>query len=97
MTEHVVTRPRSPFRTQDGLLEIHQVPAWSDNLIWLAVCTQTGEAAAVDGPEAEPLLRYCAARGIELTQILNTHTHGDHIGLNRELDKLGRLDDLGPE
>lgn len=92
--QHVVTRPTAPFRTSDGALEIHQVPAWQDNLIWLAVCTETGEAAAVDGPEAGGALAYCESRGLSLTTILNTHTHGDHVGINRDLKRRGLLDDM---
>ena len=89
--QHVVQSPRAPFTTSDGALEVHQIPSWRDNLIWLAVCTRTGEAAAVDGPEAGGVLAYCAARGLRLTTILNTHTHGDHIGINRDLAKRGLL------
>ena len=92
--QHVVTHPTPPFRTSDGSLEIHQIPAWQDNLIWLAVCTQTGAAAAVDGPEAGSVLEYCAAHGIALSHVLNTHTHPDHIGINRDLAKRGKLDAL---
>lgn len=92
--EHVVSKPTPPFRTSDGRLEIHQIPSWKDNLIWLAVCTETGAAAAVDGPEAGSVLDYCAAKGITLTHILNTHTHPDHIGINRDLAKRGQLDAL---
>ena len=91
---HVVSRPTPPFRTRDGRLEVHQVPAGRDNLIWIATCTRTGEAAAVDGPEAGPALDYCAARGLRLTTVLNTHTHGDHIGLNRDLLRRGLLDGM---
>ncbi len=89
--QHVVTRPHPPFRTSDGSLEIHQLPSWQDNLIWLLVCTATGEAAAVDGPEAGAVLDYCAERGFALTAVLNTHTHGDHIGINRDLERRGLL------
>lgn len=91
---HVVTRPTEPFRTSDGALEIHQVPAWQDNLIWLVVCTKTGRAAAVDGPMAGGVLEYCAERGLSLTAIINTHTHGDHIGINADLKGRGLLDDM---
>jgi len=92
--DHVVTRPRAPFKTADGTLEIHQLPSLQDNLIWLAVCPQTKEAAAVDGPEAGVVLDYCEALGFELTAILNTHTHWDHIGLNKDLARRGLLSGL---
>ncbi|MEZ4335058.1 MAG: hydroxyacylglutathione hydrolase C-terminal domain-containing protein [Sandaracinaceae bacterium] len=92
--EHVVTKPTPPFLTADGALEVHQLPAWRDNLIWLAVCTKTREAAAVDGPEARTVLDYCAANDLVLTTILNTHTHMDHVGINHELAKLGKLEGL---
>jgi len=92
--QHLVTNPRPPFLTADGTLEIHQIPSLQDNLIWLIVCPQTKEAAAVDGPEAGVVLDYCEARGFELTAILNTHTHWDHIGINKDLAKRGLLDGL---
>ena len=82
---HVVTQPRPPFASASGQLEVHQVPSWRDNLVWLLVDVQTREAAAVDGPEAETALAYCERHGLRLTTILNTHTHGDHIGINRDM------------
>ena len=88
---HVVTQPRPPFPIAQGRLEVHQVPAWEDNLIWLLVDPSTAEATAVDGPEAAPALGYCRQRGLNLTGILNTHTHGDHIGINRALQAEGLL------
>lgn len=93
MIQHVVTQPTPPFRTADGRLEIHQVPVWQDNLVWIAVCTQTREAAAVDGPEAAAVLAYCADHDLRLTTILNTHTHMDHVGINHELARSGAIVD----
>lgn len=87
---HVVTRPTEPFRTASGRLEVHQIPAAKDNLIWLLVAPG-GEALAVDGPDAEATLAYCAARGLRLTTVWNTHTHGDHVGINRDLEARGLL------
>lgn len=92
--DHVVTKPTAPFRSGSGKLEVHQIPAWQDNLIWLVVSTESGAGAAVDGPEAGAVLAYCTEHGIELTAILNTHTHGDHVGINRDLAARGRLPGL---
>lgn len=92
--DHVVTKPRAPFTSADGRLEVHQIPSWKDNLIWLVVCKETGDAAVVDGPEAAGVLSHCRAHGIRLTHILNTHTHPDHVGINRDLEKRGLLKDL---
>jgi hydroxyacylglutathione hydrolase len=92
--EHVVHTPRAPFRTANGSLEVHQLLAWQDNLVWLLVCTVSGDTAVVDGPEAETVLAYCQQRGLRLTTVLNTHTHGDHVGINRDLAARGLLADL---
>ncbi|MCA9711580.1 MAG: hydroxyacylglutathione hydrolase [Myxococcales bacterium] len=89
--QHVVSAPTPPFAAADGRLTVHQIPAWVDNLIWLLVCPQTAEAAVVDGPEAGPVLDYCEAHRLRLTTVLNTHTHGDHVGINHDLRRRGRL------
>jgi hydroxyacylglutathione hydrolase len=70
------------------------VPAWQDNLIWLLVDPITQEAVAIDGPEAAPVLAYCESLDLSLVGILNTHTHGDHIGINRALQSEGLLHDM---
>jgi hydroxyacylglutathione hydrolase len=91
---HVVSVPTPPFRARSGAFEVHQIPAAEDNLIWLFVCLRTGAAAIVDGPDAEAVLAYAQARGITISHVLNTHTHGDHIGLNRDLRERGILPGL---
>jgi len=88
---HVVTRPTTPFLSASGAIEVHQIPSAQDNLIWIAVCTHTGEAAAIDGPEADSVIEYCRQHRIRLTTIINTHTHPDHIGINRGLEKRHQL------
>ena len=82
---HVVTQPREPFLALDGAARIHQVPDRVDNLIWLVECTETGETAIVDGPSAAPAIAYAAAHGLTLKAIWNTHTHGDHVGVNKDV------------
>ncbi|MBX3251214.1 MAG: hydroxyacylglutathione hydrolase [Myxococcales bacterium] len=91
---HDVTTPTPPFRSADDRFEVHQIPAMQDNLVWLIVCRATGAAAVVDGPSAKELTPYLEARGIALRAILNTHTHGDHVGINHDLARQGRLEGL---
>lgn len=85
---HVVTDPPAPFRVAGGRLEVHCVPAATDNLAWVLRCIETGTTAVIDAPSAAEVLAYCEARGWQLDEVWNTHTHGDHIGINRDL--LGR-------
>lgn len=92
MSSHVVARQMPPFPIDGGRLIVHQVRVWNDNFSWVISCTDTGDAAVVDGPEAKPVLEYCETHGIRLTTILNTHTHRDHIGINLELREMGVLD-----
>lgn len=88
---HVVQNPTAPRPTPGGQLELHQVPAATDNLIWLLVKPESREACAVDGPDAEAVLAYCKTQGLRLTTIANTHVHYDHIGINRDLERRGML------
>jgi hydroxyacylglutathione hydrolase len=88
---HCVTQPTPPFISEDRKLRIHQVPADQDNLIWLVEYAR-GKCAAIDGPSAVEALAYCQRMGLTLTTILNTHVHGDHIGINLDLQKRGMLE-----
>lgn len=88
---HVVTHPSLPFRSVSGAFTVHQVPAAQDNLVWLLVCQRTQVAAVVDGPDAEAVLQYVSEHQLNLRYLLNTHTHGDHIGINRDLERRGLL------
>ena len=52
------------------------------NFNYLIACPETGEALAVDPLDHRKCLAAARARGFEVTQVLNTHEHGDHIGGN---------------
>ena len=52
------------------------------NFNYLIVCPDTGEALAVDPLDHRRCLAAARAEGWEITQILNTHEHGDHTGGN---------------
>ena len=92
--EHVVTKPTPAFTNANGRLTVHQLTAWRDNFVWVLVCNETSTAAAVDGPNADAALDFCEKHGLTLSVILNTHTHGDHIGINRDLATRGLLDTM---
>ncbi|MFO1350377.1 MAG: hydroxyacylglutathione hydrolase [Gammaproteobacteria bacterium] len=55
------------------------------NFNYLIVCPQTGEALAIDPLDHEKCLNRAKDQSWRITQILNTHEHGDHTGGNRAL------------
>ena len=52
------------------------------NFNYLIACPETGEALAVDPLDHQKCLARAKAKGWTVTQILNTHEHGDHTGGN---------------
>jgi len=89
---HVVTHQPEPFLAMDGRLEVHCIPAARDNLVWMLVCVETGESALVDGPSWAEVERSTKDRAHPPKTIFNTHTHADHIGINKDLESQGALD-----
>src|SRR5690349_16058904 len=55
------------------------------NFNYLVACPETGEAMAIDPLDHEKCLATARRRGWQITQILNTHEHGDHTGGNRAM------------
>jgi hydroxyacylglutathione hydrolase len=53
------------------------------NFNYLIACPETGDALAVDPLDFRKCLTVAEERGWNVTQILNTHEHGDHIGGNK--------------
>jgi hydroxyacylglutathione hydrolase len=52
------------------------------NFNYLIACGETGEALAIDPLDHEKCLKAAKENGWTVTQILNTHEHGDHTGGN---------------
>ena len=90
---HIITVQPQPIQSKSKQFWVHQVPAAKDNLVWL-IEYEEGKVAAVDGPSAKEVFSYCRANGLELTTILNTHTHWDHVGINNDLKRQGKINDI---
>ena len=62
---------------------------WTGNALrnfnYLVVCPQSGEALAIDPLDYKKCLATAKQHGWDITQILNTHEHGDHTGGNRQM------------
>jgi hydroxyacylglutathione hydrolase len=68
-------------------LRIERIPTWKDNYTYLLLCEESGEAAVVDAPEEEPVVRRAEALGARVTKLLSTHHHPDHSMANPALAK----------
>lgn len=69
-------------------LEIVTIPCLSDNYAFLAHDATSDETALIDAPEAGPILAALAERGWQLSHVLLTHHHWDHVdGLAPILEK----------
>jgi len=89
-------------------VHIHQFMCLSDNFGVLLHDSSTGATAAIDAPEAEPILAALAEKQWTLSDILITHHHADHtqgiaglkakypqarvVGPAKERDTIGSLD-----
>jgi hydroxyacylglutathione hydrolase len=66
-------------------LRVERIPTWKDNYSYLLICEETGEAAVVDAPETDPVLRRVEQTGARVAKILSTHHHPDHSMANPAL------------
>ena len=65
--------------------EIRLFPCLTDNFGALIHDPETKATAAIDAPEAAPVIAALEREGWTLTDILVTHHHGDHVGGVAEL------------
>ena len=59
---------------------IGAIPAFTDNYFWLIRSADGRSAAVVDPGDAAPVEAALAAAGLELSAIVLTHHHADHVG-----------------
>lgn len=62
------------------MLNISNIPALSDNYIWLLNDSRSALASVVDPGDAQPVLQRLQAEQLQLAAIFITHHHGDHTG-----------------
>lgn len=60
------------------LIYVAAIPAFDDNYIW--AIHDDRHVVVVDPGDAVPVMHWLAQRELQLTAILLTHHHGDHIG-----------------
>jgi hydroxyacylglutathione hydrolase len=57
------------------------------NFNYLIACGETGDALVVDPLDVEQCIGVAREHGWNISQIVNTHEHGDHIGGNKSMVK----------
>jgi hydroxyacylglutathione hydrolase len=67
------------------ILRVVPVPVLQDNYSYLIVPPDEKIAAVVDCVEVAPVLAAAREIGVEVTAVLSTHHHWDHVGGNAEL------------
>jgi len=61
-------------------MNIIQIPAFTDNYFWLMFEDNNKSAVVVDPGDSAPVIKSLMDNNLELTDILITHHHNDHIG-----------------
>ena len=77
-------------------LDIELVPLLKDNYAYLLRDPASGATGVVDPSEAGPVLAAAAAKGWEISHVLNTHHHWDHTGGNLEIKRATGCTVVGP-
>ncbi len=78
-------------------MEIIQIPCLDSNYAYLLHDSASGSTAAIDTPDADVILGALEQRGWNLTDIFNTHHHGDHTGGNLRLKEKTGCRITGPK
>lgn len=67
--------------------DIHQIPLWEDNYIYLLHDKKENKTAVIDPGEGEAVHTFLKNHNFKLDFILTTHHHFDHTGGNLKLKK----------
>lgn len=77
-------------------IEVHQFACLKDNYGVLLHVVDSGVTASIDAPDAGAVKAALAEKGWQLTHILTTHHHNDHVGGNIELKSATGCVVVGP-
>ena len=66
--------------TTQSTLVVQPISAFADNYIWLLYDSRSRQACVVDPGNAQPVLAALRELKLELTSVLITHHHFDHVG-----------------
>jgi len=81
--------PYPPAPREEETMIVERI--WTGNAYrnynYLIACPESGEALAIDPLDHEKCFQGAKDAGWKITQILNTHEHGDHTGGNGPLVK----------
>ncbi|RKZ56192.1 MAG: hydroxyacylglutathione hydrolase, partial [Gammaproteobacteria bacterium] len=66
--------------TTQSTLVVQPISAFADNYIWLLYDSRSRQACVVDPGDAQPVLAALRELKLELTSVLITHHHFDHVG-----------------
>ncbi len=78
-------------------LELLTIPCLADNYAFLLHDSRTGRTLLADAPESHPVVAALDARGWQLTDVLITHHHPDHVDGLGELVRAFRPRVIGAE
>lgn len=63
------------------------IPAYTDNYIWLLTSSDKKQACVIDPGQSQAVLAYLQTHSLNLTTILITHSHYDHVNGVKDLCK----------
>ena len=78
------------------MLNIHPIPAFYDNYIWMISHPESKEAVIVDPGQSQGVITALSTTGYTLKAILVTHHHHDHTGGIKSLAERYRAPIYGP-
>ncbi|SEL07775.1 hydroxyacylglutathione hydrolase [Colwellia chukchiensis] len=66
-------------------MQVSMIKAFTDNYIWAISSNATNKIALVDPGDADVCINFIKQQGVQLSSILITHHHADHVGGIEEL------------